>query len=184
MKLTILLLLSLPVSAAALLYARLEYRKHGKLTWKGFTLLCIMILLPNIVLGYAMRYELPSTPIEHFGYFVGLIGLVLMFIGILAFRSLPKVFCFDAGTLTDAGPYRWSRNPQYVGFYLFLLGFALTDWTLWRLAALVVQAINLHLLVLVEEEHLRRVFGETYVAFCRATPRYPGWPIKTATPVD
>jgi protein-S-isoprenylcysteine O-methyltransferase Ste14 len=39
----------------------------------------------------------------------------------------------------------------------------------------VVQAINLHLLVLVEEEHLRREFGEPYLEFCRTTPRYFGW---------
>ena len=176
---TIYLLLALPVSAAALLYARVEYRHHGRLTWAGFTLLCIMILVPNIVLGYAMRYALPSTPIEYLGYLVGLVGVVLMLMGIIAFRSLAKVCCFDATTLTDAGPYRWGRNPQYIGLILFLLGFAIFDWSHWRLAPLVVQAINLHLLVLVEEEHLRRVFGDAYAAFCRATPRYLGWPKRT-----
>jgi len=77
--------------------------------------------------------------------------------------------------LTVTGPYRWSRNPQYVGWFLFLLGFALNDWSLWCLAALLVVAISLHLLVLVEEEHLRRVFGEPYVEFCRRIPRYVGW---------
>ena len=58
---------------------------------------------------------------------------------------------------------------------LFLLGFALNDWSLWCLAALLVVAISLHLLVLIEEEHLRRVFGEKYVEFCSKTPRYIGW---------
>jgi protein-S-isoprenylcysteine O-methyltransferase Ste14 len=63
------------------------------------------------------------------------------------------------GELTKSGIYRCSWNPQYVGSFLFLLGFALTDWSLWCPAALLVVAVNLHLLVLVEEEHLRRVFG-------------------------
>jgi len=58
---------------------------------------------------------------------------------------------------------------------MFFLGFALNDWSLWCLAALLVIAISLHLLVLVEEEHLRRVFGEQYVEFCRKIPRYAGW---------
>ena len=115
------MLLALPVSAAALLYARIEYP----------------------------------------GYFVGLAGLVLMFVDIFAFRPLAKDFCLDAGALTNAGPYRWSRNPQYVGFYLFLLGFALLDGSRWRLGVLMVQAVNLHLPVLLEEEHLRRVSGES-----------------------
>jgi hypothetical protein len=33
----------------------------------------------------------------------------------------------------------------------------------------------LHLLVLVEEEHLRRIYGEQYVELCRKVPRYAGW---------
>jgi protein-S-isoprenylcysteine O-methyltransferase Ste14 len=62
-----------------------------------------------------------------------------------------------------------------VGWVLFLLGFALNDWSLWCLLALLVVAISLHLLVLVEEEHLYRVFGEQYAEFRRKTPRYIGW---------
>jgi hypothetical protein len=31
-----------------------------------------------------------------------------------------------------------------------------------------------YLLVLVDEEHLRRVFGQQYVEFCCKTPRYLG----------
>lgn len=61
-----------------------------------------------------------------------------------------------------------------MGYFLFLLGFALNDWSTWCLAALLVVATSLHLLVLIEEEHLRRIFGENYVAFCRDTPRYFG----------
>ncbi len=50
-----------------------------------------------------------------------------------------------------------------MGWFLFLFGFALNDWSLWCLAALLASAISLHLLVLVEEEHLHRTFGESRV---------------------
>ena len=30
-------------------------------------------------------------------------------------------------------------------------------------------------LILIEEEHLRRVFGEQYIDFCRRVPRYAAW---------
>jgi len=92
--------------------------------------------------------------------------------GVLAFRSASKVLCLDSGKLTASGSHQWSRNPQYLGWFLFLLGFALTDWSLWCLAALLVVAASLHLLVLIEEEHLRRVFGEPYREYCRRVPRY------------
>jgi hypothetical protein len=55
---------------------------------------------------------------------------------------------------------------------LFLLGFALNDWSIWCLAALLAVASCLHLLVLVEEEHLRRICGQQYVEFCLDVPRY------------
>ena len=105
---------------------------------------------------------------------VGGLGLALCLVSITFFRSLSKVLCLDAGKLTITGPYRWSRNPQYVGWLLFLLGFSLTDWSLWCLAALVVVAVSLHLLVLIEEEHLRPVFGGPYIECCHRVSRYVG----------
>lgn len=173
--LTYLLALTVPVTAVALIYARWEYRKYGKLTLFGLLLLCAMLFVPNLVLEYATTYEMPSTPLDYFGVFVGIVGLGLCLISIIYFRSPLKVLCVDAGKLTLTGPYRWSRNPQYVGWLLFLLGFALNDWSLWCLAALLVVATSLHLLVLIEEEHLHRVFGENYDDFCCKIPRYMGW---------
>jgi len=169
------LALTVPVTMVALVYARWEYRRRGKLTLIGLLLLCAMLFVPNLVLEYATTYEMPGTLLDYFGVVVGVAGLALCLISVIFFRSVPKVLCIDAGKLTKTGPYRWSRNPQYVGWFLFLLGFALNDWSLWCLAALVVIVISLHLLVLVEEEHLRRVFGEPYVEFCRKIPRYAGW---------
>ena len=170
-----LLALTVPVTMIALIYARWEYLKLGKLTLMGLVLLSAMLFVPNLILEYATTYEMPSTLVDYFGLFVGVVGLVLCLISITFFHSFLKVLCIDAGKLTTSGPYRWGRNPQYVGWFLFLLGFALNDWSLWCLAALLVIAISLHLLVLVEEEHLRRVFGEQYVEFCRKIPRYVGW---------
>lgn len=172
--LTFLLALAVLVAAVALLYARWEYRKRGRLTILGLALLCAMLFVPNLILEYATRYEMPSTLLDFVGLLVGGAGLLLCLISMTFFRSMTKVLCLDAGSLVTAGPYRWSRNPQYVGYFLFLFGFALNDWSLWCLAALLVVAISLHVLVLVEEEHLRRAFGEPYLEFCRKVPRYAG----------
>ena len=170
-----LLALSIVVSTAALLYARWEYRRRGRLSLVGLFLLCAMLFVPNVVLDFATTYRIPSTVTAYVGVVVGVLGLALCLVSIVRFRSVTKMLCLDPGELTSAGPYRWSRNPQYVGWLLFLLGYALTDWSRWCLAALLVVAVSLHLLILVEEEHLRRVFGEPYAEFCRRTPRYVKW---------
>lgn len=166
--------LAIIVAIIALLYARWEYRTRGKLTLVGLLLICMMLFVPNLMLEYATNYEIPSTALDYVGVVIGLAGLALCLVGIMYFRSLTKMLCMDTGVLTVTGPYRWGRNPQYVGWVLFLLGFTLNDWSLWCLAALLVVVISLHLLVLIEEEHLYRVFGEQYAEFRRKTPRYLG----------
>jgi protein-S-isoprenylcysteine O-methyltransferase Ste14 len=175
-RLTLLLALAVSVSVVALLYARWEYRERGRLTFVGLALLCVMLFVPNLALDYATDYRLPSTLAGYVGVVVGGLGLALCLVSIAFFRSPSKVLCLDTGTLTIAGPYRWSRNPQYVGWLLFLLGFALTDWSLWCLPALVVVAVSLHILVLIEEEHLRRVFGAPYIEYFSRVSRYVGRP--------
>ena len=39
-----------------------------------------------------------------------------------------------ASQLVIIGPYRWSRNPMYVGFVAMYLGFALLMNSVWPLA--------------------------------------------------
>jgi len=170
-----LLVVSVVVAAVALLHARREYRSRGRLTVFGMLLLCAMLFVPNLVLDYATTYAWPSTPLDYLGVLLAIVGLTLCAMGMLDFRSVTKILCLKQRDLTVSGIYRFSRNPQYAGWLLFLLGFALNDWSLWCLAALLVVALSLHLLVLVEEEHLRRAFGEQYVEFVRKTPRYIGW---------
>lgn len=173
--LAVLLILSIPVTALALLNARREYRRRGRLTPWGLFLLCLMLLLPNLVFEYATRYEWPTTVADYAGVAIGLAGLALLLAGMFDFRSVAKVLCQESGRLTVTGVYRWSRNPQYVGWFLFLVGFTLNFGSPWCLAALAVVAVSLHLLVLVEEEHLRRTFGEPYARYCAQVSRYLPW---------
>lgn len=169
------LVLSAPLTAAALFIARRQYRDLGRLTLSGLGLLCLMLLMPMLMLEYATRYTVPRTLLDYVGVVVGLAGLALVLAGIVRFDSTARVLCLRTDRLSTSGPYRWSRNPQYVGSLLLVLGFALNDWSPWCLAALLVLMIQFHLLVRVEEEHLRRRFGERYAEYCGKVPRYARW---------
>jgi len=75
--------------------------------------------------------------------------------------------------LVAVGPYRYTRNPMITGVAATLAGQALLagSWVvgLWML---VFVAINQTYFVLVEEPGLERRFGEEYLAYRRAVPRW------------
>ena len=103
------LALTVPVTMVALVYARWEYLRRGKLTLMGLLLLCAMFFVPNLVLEYATTYEMPGTLLDYFGVFVGVAGLALCLISITFFRSVSKVLC---------EPYVefCRKTPRYAGW--------------------------------------------------------------------
>jgi protein-S-isoprenylcysteine O-methyltransferase Ste14 len=112
-------------------------------------------------------------------------GIALMAAGsTLAFACVATFVTRGEGTpapfdpprkFVAAGPYRFVRNPMYIGGFTVLLGFGLYEqspaillFTLpWLLAA--------HIFVLLyEEPHLLATFGAPYETYCRSVRRW--WP--------
>ena len=87
-------------------------------------------------------------------------------------RGTPALF--DAPRrLVAWGPYRYTRNPMYIGGALLLLGLGLYQ----RSPAIVLFVpawwFLFHLVVvLYEEAALRSKFGPDYDEYCRRTPRW------------
>lgn len=81
---------------------------------------------------------------------------------------------FDAPRqVVAAGPYRFVRNPMYLGGFLVLCGFGLVE----RSGAIVIFAaiwlLVVHLAVIgLEEPDLRRKFGASYEDYRREVPRW------------
>lgn len=78
--------------------------------------------------------------------------------------------------LATAGPYKWLRNPMYLGMGLIVAGigvFLASDWTIVFLAP---AALLIHFgVVLREERYLAAKFGDDYRRYLANVPRY-GWP--------
>jgi protein-S-isoprenylcysteine O-methyltransferase Ste14 len=79
------------------------------------------------------------------------------------------------GELVSGGPYRYSRNPQYVAEILAYLGVVLITNSL--LAAVIGAFIILWFLMapFAEEPWLDRQFGEQFQNYCRRVPRFLGF---------
>lgn len=65
--------------------------------------------------------------------------------------------------LVEAGPYKFSRNPIYVGFAITYLGLAVAMDSLWALALLIPCLVVVDRGVIVREErYLEAKFGQPY----------------------
>jgi protein-S-isoprenylcysteine O-methyltransferase Ste14 len=78
-----------------------------------------------------------------------------------------------ATAIVTAGPYRFSRNPLYVGLTLLYCGLTLAFNTWWGIVLLAPVLIVMHSgVVLREERYLERKFGDTYRQYRSRVRRY------------
>jgi protein-S-isoprenylcysteine O-methyltransferase Ste14 len=104
-------------------------------------------------------------------------ALAVWCIGVFVVQGRGTPALFDAPRrLVARGPYRFVRNPMYIGGALLLAGFGLYQRSPSVVVFVPVWWLLFHLLVILYEEvALHRKFGENYDEYCRQTPRWiPG----------
>jgi len=77
------------------------------------------------------------------------------------------------GRLTTRGPYKYSRNPQYVGAIMFFVGFIVAFNSLYAYITGTI-GIALFILALFTEEPLLREQYKEYDEYCKNVPRFIG----------
>ncbi len=69
-------------------------------------------------------------------------------------------------TIVTDGPYRYSRNPLYIGLMSLYSGAAVMGDSLWVLGLLAPLLVVMHFgVILREEAYLERKFGDVYRAY-------------------
>ncbi|MBC8020240.1 MAG: isoprenylcysteine carboxylmethyltransferase family protein [Methyloceanibacter sp.] len=104
-----------------------------------------------------------------------LIGFTLVALAVRNFRfaGTSVVPGEPATTLVVTGPYRFTRNPIYVGFVLAYFGFAIVLTSMWVLLLLIPVLVILQRGVVArEEDYLERQFGEAYRKYKTRVPRW------------
>ncbi len=110
-----------------------------------------------------------------------LAGVALAVVGARPFGSAPRLYGVDTGGLVQGGIYALSRNPQYAGLVLAIVGVAIAGRSTLTLAlgGIVAGAFWLWV-VAVEEPHLRATFGARYENYCATVPRFAGLPRRSS----
>ena len=102
------------------------------------------------------------------------LGLYVWSAGLFSFvgRGTPAPIAAP-NVFVARGPYRYVRNPMYIGVLTSILGIAIAYASAWVLAYAVLVAIAFHFFVLgYEEPTLEDRFGASYREYRRTVPRW------------
>ncbi len=148
-------------------------------TWAALFIGFVLIYLPGRLLSWTgivrpAAMEVPQVA----GMVIGAAGAAVALWCIFTFatigRGTPAPFD-PPRRLVIRGPYRFVRNPIYVGAGLALASAALFYGSLPLLGYAALFFLATHVFVVgYEEPTLRRTFGEEYEAYCRQVRRW--WP--------
>jgi protein-S-isoprenylcysteine O-methyltransferase Ste14 len=168
-------------SIFSLWFLRREYRVRGKLTWFGSMVHVVMYAVHGMF-SSLLVWGTSTVPALGMGSGVGIalmvIGLGIMVYAMDLLRTFSRWLGNDTPGLKTNGLYRFSRNPQFVGYGIFILGFIVAWWTPPGLIAFVTYAMLAYSVARMEEEHLTRVYGQPYLNYCVRVPRFIGFPRK------
>lgn len=140
-----------------------------------------LFFLSALLLGVVIDDRIRSLPVfaKDEWRWIGLVGLV---VGAAVVRSGRRAMVSrgtnvnptqPTTTIVEAGPFRFTRNPLYLGLTLIYIGLSLLLNTWWSVFLLVPVWVLMHRFVVRREEaYLERKFGGTYLDYRRRVRRY------------
>ena len=156
----------------------IQFWPHGTRNWTFWLGWTAWIVYVGSLFGVAYldwwSWYRPSTLLQIASLLLLLAGALVSLWAVwrLGFRESAGL----EGQLNTDGPYRYSRNPQYVSYVTMLIGGAVIAGS-WMTAVLVLLGIAWFLLApLSEEPWLRDQYGEAYEAYRESVPRFIGRP--------
>jgi protein-S-isoprenylcysteine O-methyltransferase Ste14 len=153
-------------------------RSSPLLRWLSRSPVQTFILCPLLVVAFELvrqRGELAIDPA----------GFVLLGWGYLQYLLVGRFrdrmggggpgFPVPPDRLVEDGPYRYVRNPMYLGHLIFMLGLAVTFVSWFALLLFTARALWFHRRVLEDEARLQEMFGQAYLDYQGRVKRWiPG----------
>ncbi len=77
--------------------------------------------------------------------------------------------------IVDTGPYKYLRNPMYLGHLIFMTGLAITFQSLGAAILLAFHVVWFHARVIEDERHLEELFGAEFADYKARVKRWIPW---------
>ena len=135
----------------------------------------IMMFLLVSLYCFVAPLRLHLFPYNLAGIIISAGGLWLLIYALLVFQenNTPERIDQIPVVIVTLGPYRFSRNPQYIGGFLMLLGASIIAPTMpgFTLPFLFIFLIRI-LFIPSEERKMKEVFGSRYEEYCEKVRRW------------
>jgi protein-S-isoprenylcysteine O-methyltransferase Ste14 len=138
-----------------------------------------VIYLAFLGLGFVLEGLLPGAELPGWAQWTGAVVIVAGAVLVISFERAFKRVGTDANpyrrstALATDGPYRFSRNPAYLGMAITYIGITLAAEAPWALVMLVPATLLMHYgVILREERYLEGLFGDEYLSYKRTTRRW------------
>lgn len=138
-----------------------------------------VLAIGAIGLGYGLHLLVPLSvfPTPWNAYGGGLLviaGLAILFSGIHQMRQIGKspAHSDEPTQLLTKGPFKYTRNPLYLGLLVISVGVTALLNTLWPLLPIAGLAWYFDKMAKREEEYLEAVFGEEFVQYTEEVRRW------------
>jgi protein-S-isoprenylcysteine O-methyltransferase Ste14 len=132
-----------------------------------------LLLRLGQVVAVAFLVAVSLTPLFGAPVWLEVIGLGLYTTGTaLVVVSIHSFGRSAQGEPTVEGPYRFSRNPQWVGLFSALLGLATSSGSWLLVLAVLAVGATYHIQIIEEEKLCRATYGESYAEYLQRVPRY------------
>lgn len=146
-------------------------KKNSWQYWYIWTLF-ITSTLGVIILG-AIDYN--SLFLSHWSFTV--LGFILISIGSIIELWGMKTLSFHTslglkGEFVTTGPYKYSRNPQYIGFIIAILGIIMVSNSILAFITALLEIILFAITPFAEEPWLRKRFKKKYEDYYKKVPRF------------
>jgi protein-S-isoprenylcysteine O-methyltransferase Ste14 len=132
-------------------------------------------VLVGITLNLAWPVHFVRRHVWVLGFLIVVCAVVLFLLSYREFRAAGTSVrgSTRSTTIVQTGPYRFSRNPIYVAFMLFVLGLSVWLNNLWMLVTLV-PAVGIIARVVIprEERFLERNFSDQYSSYKSSVRRW------------
>jgi protein-S-isoprenylcysteine O-methyltransferase Ste14 len=152
-----------------------QSKEHARIIVNPF-----IIIIASIVIAVLLQLLLPLPFLPPMTARIA--GVALMVINVVfGVPALKKMFSAKTSpnpnqpttALISSGPYRFTRNPMYIGLTLFYTGVVTFFQLLWGILMLPLVVILLTTLVIrPEEQYLERKFGGEYITYKERVRRW------------